>query len=58
MKHLSRDEDRLSDYLQDNKTGSIAGMGKENRLPTQDKDVEAVHRIYEAENSFASAIDH
>lgn len=54
--NLSRDENRLSDYLQDDKTDSIAGMGKENRLPTQDKDVEAVHRIDEAEKSFAPAI--
>ena len=34
---LSRDEDRLSDYLQDNKTGSIAGMGKKNPFPRKTK---------------------
>ena len=58
--NLSRDENRLTDYLQDSradsKTASIAGLGKENHLAPQEKDVEAAHRIDEAEKKLAPAI--
>ena len=54
--NLSRDENRLTDYLQDSKTASIAGIGKENHLAPQEKDVEASHRIDEAEKKLAPVI--